>query len=146
VNNLELVEAFFANAPEDFGAVIHDPDWRRAAERGIAPLLAPGFEFVTVQQSLGLPGPRRGIEGFFAAYTAYSETWTSFGLELRRIVEIGDRVLTEVRLQGITRTGGVPLEQDVAAVYTFEDGRILRVEEFSDVASAYEAVAAASES
>jgi ketosteroid isomerase-like protein len=33
----------------------------------------------------------------------------------------------------------VPLEQDVAAVYTVEDGKIRRIEEFSDPADAYEA-------
>jgi ketosteroid isomerase-like protein len=139
MNNVELVRAFFANAPEDFGAVVHDPKWIEATKRAIAHLIAPDFEWVTPQQSIGLPEPRKGIEGFFAAYQAYSETWMAFHLELLRIVEVGDKVVTDVRLKGITRTGGVPLEQDVGAVYTFEDGRIRRIEEFSDVASAHAA-------
>jgi ketosteroid isomerase-like protein len=140
VNGVELVRAFFANAPDDFGAVVHDPRWLAATEQAIGPLIAPSFEFVTVQQSIGLPETRTGIEGFFAAYQAYSQTWTSFHLELERVVEAGDKVIAELTLKGITRTGGVPLEQQVAAVYTFEDGKIRRIEEFSDVASAHAAV------
>ncbi len=139
MNKVELVRAFFTNAPEDLGAVVHDPKWIEATEQAVAPLLAPDFEYVSVQQSLGLPEARKGIEAFFAAYQAYSETWTSFHLELLRIVEVGDKVVTEVRLKGITRTGGVPLEQNVGAVYTFDGGRIRRIEEFSDLASAHAA-------
>ena len=142
MNKLELVRAFFANAPDNFGAVVHDPKWIEATKQAMAPLIAPDFEFVTVQQSIGLPEARKGIEGFFAAYQAYSETWRSFHLELERIVEVGDKVVTEVRLKGITRTGGVPLKQDVAAVYTSDEGKILRIEEFSDVASAHAAASA----
>ena len=37
------------------------------------------------------------------------------------------------------RRGGITLEQHVAAVYTFDDGKISRIEEFSDVASAHAA-------
>ena len=139
MSNADMVRAFFANAPEDFGAVVHDPEWIAATQQAVAPMIAPDFEFVTVQQSVGLPETRTGIEGFFAAYQAYSETWTTFNLELDRVVEVGDQVVAELTLKGTTRTGGVHLAQQVAAVYTFEGGKIRRIEEFSDVASAYEA-------
>ena len=141
-SHLDLVRAFFAGAPDDLVAAIEDPAWVEAATEGLRPLLAPDFEFVTVSQSVGMPGTRKGVDGFFAAYRAYAEMWQSYSVRPERFVEVGDKVLVEARISGITRTGGVPLEQDVAAVYTFDDGRIRRIEEFSDVASAHAAASA----
>ena len=48
-------------------------------------------------------------------------------------------MVVEAKIAGTTRTGGVQLQQDVAAVYTFEGGKIRRIEEFSDPADAYAA-------
>jgi ketosteroid isomerase-like protein len=140
--NVDLVRTFFAGAPDDLVAAIEDPQWIERAREGLAPLLTPDFEFVTVRQSVGMPGGPRGVEGFFTAYRAYAEMWESYSVKPERFVEVGHKVLVEARISGTTRTGGVPLEQDVAAVYTFEGGRICRIEEFSDVASAYAAAGA----
>ena len=137
--HLELVRAFFAGAPDDLVAAIEDPEWVEQARDALAPLLAPDFEFVTVSQSVGMPGARKGVEGFFAAYRTYAEMWESYSVKPERFVELGDKVVVEAKISGTTRTGGVPLEQAVAAVYTFEGGRIRRIEEFSDVASAHAA-------
>ena len=86
-----------------------------------------------------MPGAKRGVEGFLTAYRAYAEMWEAYSLRPKEFVEVGDKVVVEAKIAGTTRTGGVHLEQDVAAVYTFEDGRIRRIEEFSDLASAHEA-------
>jgi ketosteroid isomerase-like protein len=138
-SNLELVRAFFAGNPDDLVGAVEDPAWVEGVKRVLTPLLAPDFEFVTVRQSVGLPGAQRGIEGFIAVYRAYAEMWESYALRPRRFVEMGDKVVVEAKISGRTRTGGVRLEQDVAAVYTFEAGKIRRIEEFSDVASAHAA-------
>ena len=140
MNHVELVRAFFAGAPDDLVAAIEDPGWVAASRKGLAPLLTDDFEFVTVSQSVGMPATRRGVEGFFDAYRAYAEMWESYTLRPERFAEVGDKVLVEAKISGTTRTGGVQLEQHVAAVYSFEAGRISRIAEFSDVASAYAAV------
>lgn len=139
MHRLDLVQAFFAGAPDDLVAAIEDPEWVEGARAGLAPLITDDFEFVTVSQSVGMPATRRGVEGFFDAYRAYAEMWESYRLVPAEFVEVGERVVVEAKISGTTRTGGVPLEQDVAAVYTFEGGRIRRIEEFSDVASAHAA-------
>lgn len=135
--NLDLVRAFFAGGPDDLVAAIEDPEWVRRTRHALEPLLAPDFEFVTVREAVGGPEGLPGVEGFFAAYRGYAEMWRSYTLQPERIVEVGDQVVVEARVSGTTRTGGVALEQAVAAVYTFEGGRIKRIEEFSDVASAH---------
>jgi len=61
--HVELVRAFFAGAPDDLVAAIEDPERVEQAREGLAPLLAPDFEFVTVSQSVGMPGKRKGVEG-----------------------------------------------------------------------------------
>jgi ketosteroid isomerase-like protein len=139
MTNLELVRAFFAGAPDDMVAAIGDPQWVETARKGLGPLLTSDFEFVTVSQSVGMPGARKGVAGFITAYRAYAEMWESYSLKPERFVEVGDKVVVEARISGTTRRGGVRLQQGVAAVYTFEGGKIRRIEEFSDVASAYAA-------
>jgi len=141
MTNLELVRAFFAGAPDDLVAAIEDPEWVELVRAGLEPLLADDFEFVTVRESVGMPGARKGVEGFLTIYRAYAEMWESYSLKPQQFVEVGDKVVVEAKISGTTRTGGVPLEQDVAAVYTFEGGRIRRIEEFSDLASAHAAAA-----
>lgn len=141
MTNLELAQTFFVGNPDDLVAAVEDPDWVEAARAGLERLLAPDFEFVTVRQSVGFPGAGKGVEGFFAAYRGYAEMWESYTLRPTRFVEVGDKVVVEGKISGKTRTGGVKLEQHVAAVYTFADGRIRRIEEFSDVASAHAAAA-----
>jgi ketosteroid isomerase-like protein len=138
-SNAQLVRAFFANAPDDLVAAVADPAWIRQTREALEPLLTDDFEFVTVQQSVGMPATERGVEGFFTAYREYTETWESLALVPERFVEVGDKVVVEVKLLGITITGRVQLEQAVAAIYSFEDGRIKRIEEFSDIPSAHEA-------
>ena len=142
MTNLELAKAFFAGNPDDLVAAVEDPAWVEGVRAGLEQLLTPGFEFVTVRQSVGMPGARKGVDGFIAAYRSYAEMWESYTLRPKQFVEIGDKVVVEAKISGTTRTGGVQLEQDVAAVYTFEDGRIRRIEEFSDVASAHAAASA----
>ena len=142
--NLDLVRAFFAGAPDDLVAAIEDPEWVRRAGQALEPLLTRDFEFVTVQEGVGMPEMRRGIDGFFDAYRTYAEMWVSYSLRPERFVEVGDKVVAEAKISGTTRTGGVQLEQAVAAIYTLEGGRIKRIEEFSDVASAHAAAASRS--
>jgi ketosteroid isomerase-like protein len=138
MNNVDLVRAFFAGAPDDLVAAVADPAWIRQTREAVGPLLTEDFEFVTVQ-SVATPARRAGIDGFFTAYSAYAEMWESCSLVPERYVEVGDRVVVEAKLAGITRRGGVRLEQAVAAVYSFDGGRIRRIEEFSDVPSAHAA-------
>jgi ketosteroid isomerase-like protein len=142
VTNIELAQAFFAGNPDDLVAAVNDPDWIERVRSALGRMLTEDFEFVTVRQSVGFPGARKGVEGFFSAYRSYAEMWESYTLVPERFVEVGDKVIVEAKISGTTRTGGVHLEQDVAAVYTFEGGRIRRIEEFSDVASAHAAAGA----
>ena len=139
MSNLKLVQAFFAGNPDDLVAAIEDPEWVESVRQRLEQLLAPDFEFVTVRQSVGFPGAQKGVEGFFTAYRAYAEMWESYSLRPHRFIQVGDKVVVEAKISGTTRTGGVQLEQDVAAVYTLAGGKILRIEEFSDVASAHAA-------
>ena len=140
MTNLELVQACFAGAPDDLAAAVSDPQWVASTRAALEPLLTDDFEFVTVE-SVGRPATRPGVEGFFTAYREYMGMWESATLLANRFVEVGEKVVVEATLSGITRTGGVRLEQAVAAVYTFEGDRIRRIEEFSDVASAHAAAA-----
>jgi ketosteroid isomerase-like protein len=82
----------------------------------------------------GYTGPRgelsyRGIEGFVDAWREWTEAYESYTVEIEEITEgPGGRVLTLGRQRGITRTGGVEVEESAAAVWTVHDGHVVRVE------------------
>jgi len=139
MSNLAITHMFFANNPDDLVAAIEDPEWVAHARSGLAQMLTPDCEFIPVSQPVGMSEPQRGVEGFLEAYRIYADMWASYQVRPQRFTEHGDKVLVEGKIAGITRHDGVWLEQDVAAVYTFENGKIRRIEEFSDLPSANEA-------
>jgi ketosteroid isomerase-like protein len=82
----------------------------------------------------GYTGPRgdlsyRGIEGFVDAWREWTEAYERYMIEIEEITEgPGGRVLTLARQRGVTRTGGVEVEEIAAAVWMVRDGRVVRVE------------------
>jgi ketosteroid isomerase-like protein len=66
----------------------------------------------------------RGIDGMREFLTLQAETWESVAAEAGEVRDLGDRVLVEVQLRGIGRTGGVPVDRITWNVFEFRDGKI----------------------
>lgn len=71
---------------------------------------------------------RHGPEGLRDGWTDWLEAWESYLIRYDDIIERGDRVVALVRLHGVTKHGGVRLEQDAAAVFRFAGDRIVEIE------------------
>jgi uncharacterized protein len=80
-------------------------------------------------ERLGRDRLRQSLESLF-------EAWESYRLEVERIHDIGDRVVTVVREVARGRTSGVEIDGRWGYLITIGDGQIVRVEAYRDAALA----------
>ncbi len=80
-----------------------------------------------------------GHEGFITAIGHWSGEFDDFQVEIERLIDAGDTVITFVRQVARGKHSGVPVETRVGNVYTFRNGRILRWEMFVPPEKALEA-------
>jgi ketosteroid isomerase-like protein len=62
-------------------------------------------------------------------------------MEPQDLIDAGDKVVASVRLIGVGRQSGVETMANAAHVWTFREGRILRLAVFQTMEEALEAVA-----
>ena len=101
----------------------------RRIRQTLAELAQPDFEVAMVGPGY-LPEAARpiGLEGFREAWLDWTSPFESFRIEVERVIDAGDRVVSLVRQIGRTKTGGVEIEASAAAVWTIRDGKLTRVE------------------
>jgi ketosteroid isomerase-like protein len=105
---------------------------------------APDFEYHP---------PREAIEaGFFepcyrgaAGYLEYMSTWSDvFGADLRvepvELIDLRDRIVLLAEVPMRAQASGVPLTGKLATVWVLKDGKVIRLQAYSDHAEALEAV------
>jgi ketosteroid isomerase-like protein len=86
-------------------------------------------------------GPLYGPDAVRANYARWMEAWEEEPeTTVDEVIGTGDHVLVIACFQGRGRGSGVRVEQRLYEVYTLRNGSILRVDEFSDRATALEAV------
>ena len=77
-----------------------------------------------------------GPAGVVEAMESWSEPYEEITNELQRIVGSGDRLVAIHRFRARARRTGIEFDQPSAYVYTFQDGRIIRIQGFWDPADA----------
>jgi ketosteroid isomerase-like protein len=116
-NREALLQAFEQFASGDFRSAtrFYDP-----AVEWIEHRLVPGAgEFG------GLDDVRSGFRGWLSS-------WDRYRLELLELSEHGDRYFAAVRGSGRGVSSGVPAEDLFFQVWTFRDGRVVRIENFAE--------------
>ena len=92
-----------------------------------------------VWQSQGVDGTvYHGPAGVNRAMEEWVGTFSEYWVESDELIDAGDRVVFLFREGGRGKTSGVPVEEDGAAVFTIEHGRIARVQFYDDPAEALE--------
>jgi ketosteroid isomerase-like protein len=81
-------------------------------------------------------GPE-AIQRYFAQWLGMFED-TDFRAE--ELIDSGDKVFAWIRFSGKGTTSGVPVEMELAQIWTFRGGKVERVEEYFDRSQALEAV------
>jgi uncharacterized protein len=80
-----------------------------------------------------------GRDAVIEASRRYWGTWTDYRLDADELIDAGRSVVVVVHEQGRGRASGTPFDRRWAQVWTFNQGRIIRWELFSDKAEALEA-------
>jgi ketosteroid isomerase-like protein len=85
-------------------------------------------------------GAYHGLAGYTKWLTNWGETFESYGMELERLVDAGDQVVSLIVMRVTGRISRVSVERQDAIVSTFQAGKITRIDYYNDQAQALAAV------
>jgi len=80
-----------------------------------------------------------GRDGIRQAMSDWIGTWDEFTIDLIRAAEIDGRVLAIALQRGKGKASGAPMESEVAFVFSFRDGMVVRWQMFRSEAEALRA-------
>jgi hypothetical protein len=84
--------------------------------------------------------PAQGHDAVRASLARWKAEWHDYRLTPEEFVDRGDRVVVTVRLRGRGRGSGVDVDARFYDVYTLRDGKIVRMDQFTERSEALEAV------
>jgi ketosteroid isomerase-like protein len=86
-------------------------------------------EHVTYWPGASLVGGQAVVAGVFARIP---QDFDGFRIEVRRMVAFGDTILVEARYRATAKATGQPLDAQVAHVWDFRDGKVVRFQQYTD--------------
>ena len=125
--NVEIVRRLYERwATGDFTPDVFDPD----------------VEFSRIgAQTPDMEGRWVGLDEFWKAVREYLQPLSDLRIEAERIIDLsGDRVLVLSRQTARGKQSGVPMETQLADLFTLRDGKIVRYDSYWNRAEALEAV------
>jgi ketosteroid isomerase-like protein len=109
----------------------------------LMPLIDPDFEMTTPPGQAAEPDTYRGREGMRRWWESFYEVMDDIEIRPRNFTDAGEnRVVSEFTLSARGQASGIEVQQEVVTLWTFRDGKAIRVEFFRDPEEAWEAVAA----
>jgi ketosteroid isomerase-like protein len=93
-----------------------------------APLVSDDFVTLMTGPDDTFERSEMGTDGLRKIWMDWLDTFESVRFQIQGIEEIGENVLMLGHQLGVTRHGGVEMEQPSAVVWKFRDGEIVRVE------------------
>ena len=104
--------------------------WREGRVREALSGLGDDFEWVVPRHPEG--GVRRGAEGVIEFFHEWTEPWDDFHLDWALHDAGPGLVLAIIDMRGVGRGGGVPTEMTFAQLWTYRDGRFVRMVMYHD--------------
>ena len=127
MTNAEVVRAAY----DAFNASVEGGDLAEVLPR----LFDPDIEWVQAPDAIEA-GSRHGHAGVLAAIEAMRESFESARIDIEELVEVGPRVVAVVAFSTRSRLSGLELSVPAGVVWTFRDGRAVRMEAYTDPAQA----------
>jgi ketosteroid isomerase-like protein len=93
-------------------------------------LLAEDAEWVNPHDAVE-PGTRRGADSFNAAISAVFDTWDDVRFDTERVIDRGDDIVALGRLCGRVHDAGMEVASAHGQIWTFRDGRVVRMRWFN---------------
>lgn len=81
----------------------------------------------------------RGHTGLRRLFAEWREVWEGADSELKDVIGAGGRVVTVYSYRGRGRLSGLAVEELFAAVWTLRDGKVIRVQWFTEREEAFQA-------
>ena len=110
--------------------------WARDDTETVAMLLrdlvAPGFEL----DPLYLDKVYTGTDALPAMLADAREVWADYNPEVEEIVDLGEHVVTVIRIRGRGAESGVPIDQRTAILWTFDGLKAVHAKSFPSMAEA----------
>ena len=95
----------------------------------------PGIVWNPIEES-----STQGHDAVRASLARWKGEWDDYKLMPEDFVDRGDRVVVTVRLRGRGRRSGVEIDARFYDLYTLRDGKIVRMDQFTDRSEAFAAV------
>jgi uncharacterized protein len=102
-------------------------------------LLADDVEWVNPHDAVE-PGTRRGPKGFNGAIASVFATWDDVRFDAERVIDSGDDVVALGLLRGHVREAGMEIDSPHGQIWTFRDGRVVRMRWFNTHRETLEAI------
>jgi ketosteroid isomerase-like protein len=80
-----------------------------------------------------------GHDGIRNLYASLREMFDEYRIEPEELIELGDHVVAPVHQTGRGRGSGIEVDVRFCMLYTFEDGRVTRIDNFRETAEALRA-------
>jgi ketosteroid isomerase-like protein len=81
-----------------------------------------------------------GVPGGEKVFVEWGSAWDDWEVEIEALHDVGDKVVAVVRQRGKSKINGMPVEMSMGEVVTFRDGKVARMDMYSDPSEALKAV------
>jgi ketosteroid isomerase-like protein len=104
-------------------------------------MLAPDVVFDTSRSEFPDAGVYRGPEGVRNWFDGLADAFGEGArFDVEEIEDFGDRVLVEIRARGHGLSSGIAVDWRFVSVFTFRDGKVVRIDRFANRAEALRAL------
>jgi ketosteroid isomerase-like protein len=100
----------------------------------------PDFEGVVPPELSAEPDIYRGHDGIRRYFQSFEEAMAEIRFHEERLWDVGESVVVAVRLTAKGRQTAIPVEQQFALVWSFRDGKAVRVQAYASLSQALESV------
>jgi ketosteroid isomerase-like protein len=135
--NVQLVRRLQPGPEVDLAQVLRDDTLAEALLGAMAPFVHTDFEAIA-RTSLEAPSGA-GLRGLREIWLEWLAPWESYRVEVQDVLDAGDQAVVMIRDFGRQKGSQAEVSITAGAVWTVRDGRIARVEFYSDRAEALEA-------
>jgi hypothetical protein len=138
VPNVDLLRAVLPDPGTDVTQLFRDEDRFAATAEAVAELFDPAVESVPAWRGAGTT--YSGINGFREMWLDWLEPWASYHVQVDEMFDVGDGVVVLVRDRARRHGMDVEVELISGSLWTFGNGKIVRVQFYANREELREAV------
>jgi len=135
---VDLLRALLPDPGSDVAQLFRDEQWFASTAEAVAGLLDPDVESVPAWRGAGTT--YLGIDGFREMWLDWLEPWSSYHVQVDEMIELEDSVVVLVRDRGLRHGMNAEVELISGSLWTFNDGKVVRVEFYANREELREAV------